>query len=167
MPKRAHSGPKPSPAALVDNSTYKKSAAELERRQIIESSIQTQAVLKCPSHLSDEAKKEWKRVMRLYKQMESTILCDLDLQALIMYCEAVAIYKKAQETWTKYQWVVTTNPDSQMIMDKCFKIMEKQTKIVSTLSEQLCLTPVGRARMGMLKANTKDDAADEAFEDCF
>jgi P27 family predicted phage terminase small subunit len=87
--------------------------------------------------------------------METNILSDLDITALVMYCEATAIYKKAHEVWTKYNAVVASNPEAQRILDKCFYTMEKQTKIVNQLAEQLCLTPVGRARMGMAAITNK------------
>ena len=83
-----------------------------------------------------------------------------------MYCEAMAIYNKAQETWIKYQAVVATNAEAQRILDKSFATMDKQSNIVRGLSEQLCLSPVGRARMGMNPAAEEGkNPVDEIFED--
>lgn len=151
------SGRKPLPPALVDKKAFKKNGQEYEAREESYAKLQVSKVLKCPSHLTPEAKKEWKRVMKLYNQMEADILSDLDQQALIMYCEATAIYKKAQEQWAKLNQVATPNPEGQKILDSIFKSMERQTKIISSLSEQLCLTPVGRARMGMNPSNSKEE----------
>lgn len=145
-------GRAPIPAAMIDNNRstgYKKSQEEIDERLAMEEKMRTKSVLKCPSHLSKEAKREWHRVIRLYREMEVDILNDLDIQPLAMYCEAVAIYSKAKETWNTYQKVVVANPEAQRVIDKCFSTMEKQTAIVSKLSEQLCITPVGRARMGI------------------
>lgn len=114
--------------------------------------------LSCPSYLSNIAKKEWRRVMKLYRLMDANILSDLDVTALVMYCEAWAVYKTAQEQWTKLQVVATTNPASQRVIDTCIDTMNKQAQVVSKLSEQLCLTPVGRARMGINPARNKQDA---------
>lgn len=157
-------GRKPTPAKMLDNKIRKESNDTLTERAVIESALaDTDAKLKCPSQLSPTAKKEWKRIISLYKKLESRILCDLDITALAMYCEAVAIYQKAQATWTKYGFVVSTDPDEQIMMNKCIKIMNEQTKIISGLSEQLCLTPVGRARMGLMKKqkDTEDEELDE------
>jgi P27 family predicted phage terminase small subunit len=151
----AMTGRKPTPAAMIDTAEYKRSKADIEARKSMESKLHSTALLKCPSYISLEAKKEWKRIMKLYRKMEADILSDLDIMALVMYCEATAIYKEAQSTWTKYGKVVAANPEAQRILDKTFVMMEKQTRIVSQLSEQLCLTPVGRARMGMSAANHK------------
>jgi P27 family predicted phage terminase small subunit len=142
-------GRKPLPASLVDATDLKRSKEEIRVRKKAEAKLNTTAELKCPKYVSDEARKEWNRLMKLYKAMETNILSDLDITALVMYCEATAIYKKAHEVWTKYNAVVASNPEAQRVLDKCFYTMERQTKIVNQLAEQLCLTPVGRARMGM------------------
>lgn len=150
-------GRKPMPPALVDNDTFKKNSQDIEARQESWNKLKTTKVLKVPKHLSDEAKKEWKRVMKLYNQMDVDILSDLDRQALIMYCEATAIYNKAQEQWTKLGHIATPNPDGQKLIDKIFTTMEKQQRIITSLSEQLCLTPVGRARMGMNATKVEEE----------
>lgn len=150
-------GRKPIPPALVDNKTFKKNSQELAAREESWEKLKTTSILRAPKHLTPEAKKEWKRVMKLYNLMEVDILSDLDQQALIMYCEATAIYKKAQEQWAKLNQVATPNPDGQKLIDSIFRIMEKQSRIISSLSEQLCLTPVGRARMGMNATKMEED----------
>lgn len=156
------SGKRPIPASLINNSTYKKSQSDLDARIETEQALKTNAKLTCPKYLSEAAKKEWRRVIRLYKGLEVDILCDLDISALVIYCEAWAVYKKAQETWAKYTQVVAANPEAQRILDKCFALMEKQSKIINSISEQLCLTPVGRARMGIMNnRNAKDTSAIE------
>lgn len=152
-------GRKPTPAALIDPAEHKKSYDEIEARKEVEAVLQTKSELRCPTYVSKPAKKEWRRIMKLYRGMEAEILNDLDVMALVMYCEATAVYKKAQETWVKYQQVVTVNPEAQRVLDKCFQTMERQTKIISGLSEQLCLTPVGRARMGMNAAKRLEPSA--------
>lgn len=150
-------GRKPAPPALVDKGTFKKNNQDIQSRQESWDSLKTTKVLKVPKHLTDEAKKEWRRVMKLYNQMDVDILSDLDRQALIMYCEATAIYKKAQEQWAKLNQVATPNPDGQKLIDKIFTTMDRQSKTIASLSEQLCLTPVGRARMGMNPTKSEEE----------
>lgn len=150
-------GRKPMPPALVDNQVFKKNSEELKAREESWNKLKTTKVLRVPGFLTLEAKKEWRRVMKLYNAMEADILSDLDQQALIMYCEATAIYKKAQEQWAKLNQVATMNTDGQKVIDSVLKTMERQSKIISSLSEQLCLTPVGRARMGMNATVQKED----------
>ena len=152
-------GRKPTPSKLIKASDFKKSEDEILERQEVEQSLLTTAKLRCPARLSKEAKKEWKRLMDLYKLMDARILCDLDIQLISMFCEATAIYKKAQETWVKYESVIATNPEAQRILDKCLSVMNQQSSNIRGLSEQLCLSPVGRARMGLnaIKKEKKDE----------
>lgn len=154
-------GRKPMPARLIDPAEHKKSKEQIDARQEIEAGLQTTSTLKCPGFLSPEAKKEWRRIMKLYKQMDNGILCDLDKMALVAYCEAVSMYNKAQETWAKYNQIVAANPDAQRELDKARLVMKEQTKIMVSLSEQLCLTPVGRARMGMGVGKKEPSAIDK------
>ena len=153
----AAGGRKPMPPSLVDNKTHKKNSQEIKEREESWEKLKTTKILRVPRHLTPEAKKEWRRVMKLYNLMEADILSDLDQQALIMYCEATAIYKKAQEQWAKLQQVATPNPDGQKLIDSILRTMERQSKIISSLSEQLCLTPVGRARMGMNPTKVEEE----------
>lgn len=148
---------KPIPPHLIDNKSHKKSSQHIEERKESWNKLQTSSILRVPTHLTQEAKKEWRRIMKLYNQMEADILSDLDRQALIMYCEATAIYKKAQEQWGKLQQIVTANKDGQRMLDDIFRTMERQTKIITSLADQLCLTPVGRARMGMNATKQVDE----------
>lgn len=155
-------GRPPKPAAI---STGNESNEFKETQARIEQNLQTKATLRAPTQLSAEAKKEWRRVMKLYKEMDADILSNLDEMTLIIYCEAVAIYKKAQELWINYQAVVTTDPRSQTIIDKTFKTMEKQSQIIAKCASDLCLTPVGRARMGINPADKKiDDPLELMFQ---
>lgn len=141
-------GRKPTPAALIDPVDHKKSASEIAERQRAEDMLQTNAALRCPRKLSPLAKKEWRRIMKLYRRMSAQILNDLDRQSLIMYCEAVAAYEVARQLCAREQ-ENADDPDVLKVIEKCLAVMDKQAVIISRLSEQLCLTPVGRARMGM------------------
>lgn len=156
-------GRKPIPAELIDALNHKKSKDDIEVRQEVERALKTNSELKCPRHLSQEAKKEWRRLLKLYKSMKVDLFCDLDIQAITMYCEASAIYKKAQETWVKYTTVVSTNSEAQRVLDKCLSTMDKQAKLISRLAEQLCITPVGRARIGMIARKEEQPSELEGF----
>lgn len=157
----------PTPAELQDKKKMKKNEKDLDCRKAVEKSFQVVDKLSCPSYLSPLAKKEWKRVMKLYKQMDARILNDLDVTALAMYAEAVAMYQTAQKQWVQVQTLVSSNKASQKTLDKIRTIMNDQVKVVTTLSEQLCLTPVGRARMGVAVAKfglKKEKTLDDFFE---
>ena len=125
----------------------------MEARENVEKRLRTENNLTCPRTLSPEAQKEWRRVMRLYRKMDAKILNDLDIPALSMYCEAVAQWKEAQSQWAKLGKLISSDPKTQKVLDKIRTIMNDQTKVITSLAEQLCLSPVGRARFGIGIAN--------------
>jgi len=105
-----------------------------------------------PAEISADAKKEWDRIVGLYKQLNSEVLNDLDLSVLAAYCEAVAIYKKAEAEYQKIPIVVKDTGTGKVIENPFLKIMNKQGFYIAKYAEQLCLSPVGRARLGVAKA---------------
>ena len=106
--------------------------------------------LSCPKDMTKDAQKIWKGLMKLYKQMDAKILCDLDKHSLRMYCETYALYLKTQKQ------VEDLSGNSEVFLDKGFqnlvKTMNKQCEVCTNLAEKLCLTPIGRARMGVAVA---------------
>ena len=179
MPKG--SGRKPMPAALLDPKKSKKSQKDIDIRKKVEKSMNPKPknTLKSPSFLSKPAKKEWCRIMKLYEQLDQKILSDLDQTALVMYCEAVAAYKTFQKRYKE----IIEELDSFKYSDKDMKLnmkkedikyrddritqlqnksdtilgrMNRQIKNVNNLAEQLCLTPVARAKIGIIALNNTE-----------
>jgi len=150
------SGRRPTPASLIDPKTHKKSKKEINKRKAVEKSLRGEPKLWCPGYLSEAAKKEWRRLMKIYKSLSVNILSDLDITALAMYCEATAVWKEAQSEWAKYRKIIAGNSDQQKYLDKIVKTMSDQSKIISNLAELLCITPVGRAKMGIMATKKKE-----------
>lgn len=172
-------GRKPTPAKLINIKKHKISMFERNKREEIEMTLQSTKILRCPSHLTNDAKREWKRIMRLYERMQANILSDLDRQALIMYCEAVSNYNAAQKDWHFYQSTKENMKEkfsklnssdykdfvkSIKYIDQSIDIvsmrMIRQIKVIHPLTEQLCLTPVGRARMKTANTSSSKDPLD-------
>lgn len=145
-------GRKPMPAEMLDQNTSKMSTENLQSRKTVEQKLNPSSFLKCPSKtkISSEARRVWKRIMKLYDGMDADILSDLDEVALKMYCEAVAVYETAHSEWLKIQVINVASPSASGKIDRLLDRMNKQTRVINNLAEQLCLTPVGRARMGVL-----------------
>jgi P27 family predicted phage terminase small subunit len=141
-------GRKPLPADCINPADFKKSKTAVKHRKQAEKKLVNNKVLRCPSYISDGAKREWRRIMEQYAATDAEILCGLDTQALVMYCEATAIYRKAEETWSKIS-NDQSGETSIVLEDRCVEIMTEQSKIIKGLLEQLCLSPVGRARMAL------------------
>jgi P27 family predicted phage terminase small subunit len=129
-----------------------------------------EANFRAPRELSAEAKKEWRRIIRLYKQLEVPILNDLDLSILSAYCESAAIYRRAQADYQSPPWngkLVGKLPGSDALTENPYiKIMTREGQNMAKYAEQLCLSPVGRARMGLAKSKAGDssDPMDEVLQ---
>jgi P27 family predicted phage terminase small subunit len=119
-----------------------------------------------PEELSKGALKEWVRVVALYSQLDSEVLNDLDVSVLSAYCESVAIYKKAQKEYQKLP-LFGQDPKTKQSMENPFlKIMNREGQNMARYAEQLCLSPVGRARMGLAKEKkeAEQDPMDEVLQ---
>ena len=159
-------GRKANPVSSLSERTRNKDKDMMEARENVEKRLRTENNLTCPRTLSPEAQKEWRRVMRLYRKMDAKILNDLDIPALSMYCEAVAQWKEAQSQWAKLGKLISSDPKTQKVLDKIRTIMNDQTKVITSLAEQLCLSPVGRARFGIGIANkTKEEQELEGLKE--
>ena len=146
-------GRKAKPVEMFDNKKGKKSNEYIEIRKKTEARLRTENNLICPKELSDVAQKEWRRVMRLYRKMDAKIMNDLDISVLSMYCEAVAMWKSAQAIWKRFSSLYSEDEEEQKSINKARNVMNEQVKVVLQLAEQLCLSPVGRAKFGIGIAN--------------
>jgi P27 family predicted phage terminase small subunit len=156
-------GNKPIPVALLTDSELVDKTCSIsnavEKRQI-SNYLTTKTVqnnkLKIPNNLSPIARKEYKKLIDLFSRMDISLFDELDTQALSNYCEAYNIKQLAQNEFNKKvkdsKGSIFTDQDSKVV-DRLINIMEKQTKIMVTLSEQLCMTPTARARMANLIAS--------------
>lgn len=155
---------RPMLANQIDKSKAKKSNISLELRENAEKALQVTDKLKCPKDMTEESQKIWRGLMKLYKQMDAKILCDLDKHSLRMYCETYALYLKTQ---TEIESMIGTSPT--IFLDKRFqsliRTMNKQCEVCTNLAEKLCLTPIGRARMGVASAKIglKEEKTLDAF----
>lgn len=144
------SGRKPVPIAVLDNTKSRNVKADIEAREKNEPRGAS-AKLTPPKGLSENAKKEWKRLIKLYKQLDAEILNDLDLGILACYCESWAVFVEAQKHWQTGE-LYYTDKKGERRENPWIKIMDREGQNIAKYGEQLCLTPVGRARMGIAKA---------------
>jgi len=150
---RPGAGRKPLSADLLKKHVSK---ADKELRREVAKNLEVSAALSCPKDMSAQARAKWRELMSLYRKMPSAVLNDLDKDAMRQYCEAFAIYQAAEKTWIGFNGnVATTNDETQKVIDRTLATMNRQSAVMSSLAEQLLLTPVGRARMGLNPAEPK------------
>ena len=164
MAERNNSGRKAIPLELLDNSSSRKTKKEL--KELKDNQFTTSsAKLTLPEDLSPIAKEEWKRIIRLYDGANAKILTDLDVQALRIYCEHTALYNKAASAMGQLPSILAGTRESQQLINQITKTMNDSSKIILAFSEQLCLTPVGRAKMGYASVKgSKRQSAEETTE---
>lgn len=126
-------------ASIVENNkSHDKKKAVIELRKEIEGKLTSPNDLKkVPSSLSEEAKKEYKRLIKLYNKLEVEIWGILDENLLVMYCEAVVKYKG-------FNSLYYDEDIDEATKDKLLKKINDQIKIIALLSDKLCLTPLMR-----------------------
>ena len=154
-------GRKPIPVSLINNNIQKLTQEELDARAAYEV-FGCDTDLTPPDELSSEGVIEWNRIIGLYAQLDRNILNNLDRTVLSAYCESVAIYQKAQREYQKGS-LVLKDAKGRIIENPYLAIMRKEAANIAKLAEQLCLSPVGRARMGVLGAK-KELASDSTIE---
>jgi len=134
---------------------------ELKNREKHEPRIKSN-FLKCPSYLSEEAKKEWRRIVKLYSELIEPIITDLDISALEVYCNAVVRYRKAIQKVLETSEVYTSKGDFKPRKNPWQTIANEAADQIKKYGELLLLNPVSRARAGIVKP--KEDMSPEA---CF
>src|SRR5512137_1814077 len=139
-----------------------------ERRRIHRSSEQLQnrsnfapkvasSELKCPAHLCPAARKEWKRLVKLYQELEEPIITDLDVHALEIYCETLVTYRKATQKVREFSEVYTSRTDpSRPRINPWFSIAADAANQMKKFSDILLMDPVSRAKVGLAKTRKED-----------
>jgi P27 family predicted phage terminase small subunit len=177
-------GRKAIPPELKDKSTYK-NVSVIEGQK--EYSIKANSKLTPPRELTDGAKKEWKRVVKLYKDLEVEVLNDLDVQVLSSYCIEVDIRDKLYKKWREqeaediYKTNKTTRAsisgndgkatrDSRSSTTKTevnplLREISFHNKLIRVLAEQLALTPASRASYSVRQEKKNRSAAEEFMGD--
>lgn len=178
-------GRKAIPAALKDNESYKDIGA-IERQAELTPKVDS-AKLTVPAELTPGAKKEWRRVVKLYKALEVEVLNDLDIAVFTMYCAEVDITQRLYAAWTKGECELITTAKSsgssikatasgkplesrasesaKQIVNPLLREYNRHTQTVRVLAEQLALTPAGRAAYAVRRDKADKSPAEEFMGD--
>lgn len=102
------------------------------------------ALPRCPPHLSDVARKEWRRLARPLHEMG--VLSVTDRAALAAYCQAWARWVEAEQHLQKGPPLLKT-PSGYVQQSPWLAIANKQLEIMGRYMAELGLTPSARARL--------------------
>ena len=151
-------GRKPYPSVIMEktNDRNRLTKDELEKRKRYEPKPKSNQ-LTCPSHLNREAKKEWRRIVKLYGEIEEPFMTDLDCNALEIYCEALVTYRKAMQKVRETSEVYASrNEQNKPRKNPWLAVANDASMQIKKYGEILLLDPVSRARAGLAKAKEED-----------
>lgn len=150
------------PLALIDLTKNHITAAEIEGRKANTPSSGQKNKLKCPSGMSEAGAKEWRRIVKLYKEAEKNsgfdFVDDLDESLLASYCESYAVWKGAQRDYQTLPLVQIV--DGKYIENPYLIVMDREVKKMVSLADKLCLSPVGRAKLGLARTKAQAQVED-------
>lgn len=108
---------------------------------------------KMPPHLNEEAKKEWKRVIKILGP--SKILSEADGTILGMYCESYARWCEAAEEVKKIGLIVKS-PNGWPMRSPYLDIVDREKKNMMQYLSSLGMTPTSRAGLGNIVEQPED-----------
>ena len=158
-------GRKAYPFAVMEatNDKNRLTKEELDRRKSNEPRVNS-SYLRCPVHLSIEAKKEWRRITKLYKEFEKPLLSDLDVNALEIYCESLVTYRKAMQKVRETAEVYMSKADqNRPKKNPWLTVANEAATQIKKYGEILLLDPVSRARVGLAKSKDEELSPMAAF----
>ncbi|SDO28991.1 phage terminase, small subunit, putative, P27 family [Lutimaribacter pacificus] len=104
------------------------------------------ALPRCPDHLSDAAKKEWRRLATPLHR--AGLLSLADRAALAAYCQAWARWVEAEEKLAGTPTLLKT-PSGYVQQSPWLTVANKQLELMGRYMTELGLTPVARTRLDM------------------
>lgn len=177
--RRVNSGRKAKHPLLLDKEINRELDKNEER---LKETFELDASPEMPQGLTKNAKEIWNNVVDLYdKVYEATgrrLICIMDTDSLKSYCIYKDILDKLYIEYTKDENIYktiktktkstteTTKRDGEnekKVINPIFREIRQMETRLTVLASELCLTPTGRARMGLLIVNNnkkKDDLED-------
>lgn len=104
------------------------------------------ALPRCPDHLNDVARKEWRRLAT--PLFEAGLLTLADRAALAAYCQAYARWVEAEEH-LKRTPVLLKAPSGYVQQSPWLSVANKQMELMGRYMTELGLTPIARSRLEM------------------
>lgn len=174
------------PADLRDDKQIRDQGASFNSNQSAATPRLDTSKLRCPKELTEGAKKEWRRVVNLYRECNINVLNDLDIEVLKSYCLAVDIRallykqlvdegfnllvdKKTEKESTKDgpEGITITKGSTfdKKTINPILRELDRYANTIRVLAEQLALTPVGRAAYAVRTVKANKSPAEEFMDD--
>lgn len=119
------------------------------------------AKFKCPKNLDKEAKKEWKRILKIFEE-EKKNFENIDIKALERYCASYSDVLKFDELLKKSGYLIYSPSGYPQQHPNC-QLKKNAEQEMRNWMKELGLTPASRARMN--KSKVKDETESYSEED--
>lgn len=113
-----------------------------------------QALPRCPAHLDDVAKREWRRIIREVRDIG--MMTALDRVGLAVYCVLWSRWVTAEEQLVKTGLVIKTT-SGNIIQNPLLGIANRAQAELRRWAVEYGLTPSSRSRLSVPEAATEDE----------
>jgi P27 family predicted phage terminase small subunit len=142
------SGPKPKPTAL------KRLAGNPGQRKLNDNEPKPSGIPTCPRHLSEEAKKEWKRVSK--ELLACGLLTSIDRAALAAYCACYARWAESETNIQKFGTVIKTQ-NGNAIQNPYVGVANRALDLMHKFEIEFGMTPSSRSRLSVVAPAVADE----------
>ena len=101
-------------------------------------------VPRCPDHLDERAKKEWKRLVPILRRMR--VLTEADGMSLANLCQTWSTLVQAQQKLTEMGFLYKS-PSGYVMQSPLLPIVNQCVDTITKLSREFGLTPASRSRI--------------------
>ena len=112
---------------------------------------------RCPDHLDDRAKKEWKRLVPVLRRMR--VLTEADGMTLANLCQTWSTLVKAQEKLTE-MGILYKAPSGYVMQSPLLSVVNQCVDTITKLSREFGLTPASRSRIQAGTSGASDPMED-------
>lgn len=117
--------------------------------------------VRMPDGLSPDAQECWKDVSK--HLLEAGVLTNMDIHALMLYCEAYARWKGANDMVVRYGTIIKTK-NGNAVQSPYLAIANKGFDQLTKLMSEFGMTPSSRTRVSVADAGFGADPLEEFFK---
>ena len=115
---------------------------------------------KCPDHLDERARKEWKRLVPVLRRMR--VLTEADGMTLANLCQTYSTMIKAQAKLND-MGILYKAPSGYVMQSPLLGVVNTCIETINNLSREFGLTPAARSRLRVQPAERELDPLDELY----
>ena len=115
---------------------------------------------KCPDHLDEKARKEWRRIVPILMRMR--VLTEADGYALASLCQTYSTMVKAQEKLNEAGFLYKS-PSGYVMQSPVLAVVNQCIETIVKLSREFGLTPAARSRVIATAAEPEVDLLELAL----